>query len=57
MLIIGLLGLIFVTLKLTGYIFWAWYLVLTPFMVIGLFYGIMAVAGAMAGAMALALNF
>lgn len=40
MLIIGLLGLVFVTLKLTGYIFWAWYLVLAPFMVIGLLHGI-----------------
>ena len=27
----GILGLIFVTLKLTGYIAWSWWLVLLPF--------------------------
>lgn len=27
----GLLGLIFITLKLTGYIAWSWWLVLAPF--------------------------
>ncbi len=28
---IGLLGLLFITLKLTGYIGWSWWLVLSPF--------------------------
>lgn len=27
---LGLLGLIFITLKLTGYILWSWWLVLLP---------------------------
>lgn len=29
--IVGLLGLIFITLKLTGYITWSWLWVLSPF--------------------------
>lgn len=29
--ILGILGLIFITLKLTGYIAWSWWWVLSPF--------------------------
>ncbi len=48
--ILGVLGLIFVTLKLTGFIAWSWWWVTSPFWI-----PLAIVLGFMAGALCLAL--
>lgn len=50
--VLGLLGIVFVTLKLTGYIAWSWLWVLAPFWG-ALAVGIVFWAGALAVAFAL----
>jgi hypothetical protein len=53
----GLLGVVFVTLKLTGYIDWSWWYVTMPFWLgIAIFLAIVAVVFGMAGFVAL-LNY
>ena len=44
--ILGVLGLIFITLKLTGHIAWSWWWVLAPFWIpIGVAFSLLAIAG------------
>lgn len=49
-----ILGLIFITLKLTDYIDWAWWWVLAPFWVVPAFvFGVLAIIGALAAVVAI----
>lgn len=50
--ILGILGLIFITLKLTGHITWSWFAVLAPFWIVPVVFLVIVVIGVIIGVFA-----